>query len=242
MGSQHANRIQFKKNYQKRFFATLINRLKVSQRKLAEKLNVSRRTLRNWMNEKRLIPENILFKCLKLLPELSSYKKFVINTYPENWGQIKGGKIRGKMKSNLTRRIRIRGFRNANLKTVKRRILGPLGEKMYNIGERKLAEFLLNHGLKYKYEPVINLGRKYAFPDFLVKNTIIERCGYSDWPGYWNRLTEKTKLYEKFFKGKLVIVVPENRFKIAIRRVSPYVKNVIILKENEIDILPNFIM
>lgn len=145
------------------------------------------------------------------------------------------------MKSNLTKKLRIKGFRIANLKTVKRKIIGPNGEKMYNEAERRLAELLLKHDLEYKYEPLINLGDKYAFPDFLVKNTIIERCGYSDWPCYWNRTAEKIELYEKHFKGKFIIVVPPNRFDIAVRRLSSHVKNIIILKENTINILPKFI-
>jgi len=187
------------------------------------------------------LPENIFYECIKILPELSSYKLFIIDIYPTNWGRIKGGKIRGKMKSNLTKKLRIKGFRIANLKTVKRKIIGPNGEKMYNEAERRLAELLLKHDLEYKYEPLINLGDKYAFPDFLVKNTIIERCGYSDWPCYWNRTAEKIELYEKHFKGKFIIVVPPNRFDIAVRRLSSHVKNIIILKENTINILPKFI-
>jgi len=184
MGLQHAKRILFEKNYQKKFFNILMIKSNLSQRRLAKRLGLSRRTLRNWIDEKLLLPENIFYKCVEILPELLNYKKFFIDIYPENWGRIKGGKIRGRMKSNLTREIRIKAFRAANSKTVKRRFLGPNGEKMYNEAEKRLAEFLLKNGFEYKYEPAISLGSKYAFPDFLVKNTIIERCGYSDWPGY----------------------------------------------------------
>jgi hypothetical protein len=64
---------------------------------------------------------------------------FIINIYPANWGRIKGGKVGGKMKSNLTQKLRIKGFRLANQKTIKRKVLGPNGEKMYNIGEKKIS-------------------------------------------------------------------------------------------------------
>jgi plasmid maintenance system antidote protein VapI len=243
MGSQYANRIQFKRGYQKEFFIELQTKTKLSQRKLAEKLKVSRRTLRNWINEIRLLPENIFYRCVKILPELMRYRMFIINIYPAKWGRIKGGKIRGKMKNNLTQKLRIKGFRIANQKTIKRKVLGPNGEKMYNLGEKRLAELLMECDLNYRYEPVIKLGGKYAFPDFLVKNSvIIERCGYSDWPGYWNRILKKAKLYEKYFKGKFIIVVPDNRFNIAVKKVGLRVKNVIILKESSLEILPNFIM
>ena len=242
MGLQHANRLEFKSGYQKEFFTKLIAKSNSSQRKLAKRLNVSRNSLKNWAEERMFLPENIFFDCVKILPEFFNYRKYIANIYPENWGQIKGGKARGKMKSNLTLEMRIKGFRNANLKTVKRRVLGPNGERMYNKGESKLAEILLKNNFEYKYEPVVNLGNKYSFPDFVVKNTIIERCGYSDWPGYWNRILQKTKLYEKHFKGKFIIVVPPERFNVAIKRVKKFVKNVIILNVNEIDKLPGFIV
>jgi len=242
MGLQHAKRIKFKKGYQRKFFIELQVKKVLSQRKLAKKLKISRRTLRNWIYERILLPEYIFYRCMKILPKLISYKMFIVNIYPPNWGRIKGGKVRGKMKSNLTQALRIKGFRKANQKTVKRRFIGPNGEKMYNIGEKRLAEVLLKNGLDYKYEPVIKLGNKYAFPDFLVKNTIIERCGYSDWSGYWNRILEKIKLYEKYFKGKFIIVVPDNRVNIAIRRIQSHVKNIIILKESKLNTLTEFIM
>lgn len=242
MGLQHANRLEFKKRYQKEFFEKLIAESNLSQRKLAKKVKVSRNSLKNWAEERMFMPENVFFDCVKILPEMMNYKKFIVNIYPKNWGQIKGGKARGKMKSNLTREIRIKGFRNANLVTVKRHVIGPKGEKMYNNSERKLAEVLLENGFKYQYEPAITLGNKYAFPDFVVKNTIIERCGYSDWPGYWNRIIRKTELYARYFKGKFIILVPPERFNIAMRRMKSHIKNVIILNENEIDKLPSLIM
>lgn len=241
MGSQHAKRLLFIEEYQKKFFRRLIDELNLSQRKLAKKLNVSRRTLRNWLNGTRSLPEPIFYKCVKILPELKHYMKFISHTYPANWGRIKGGKVRGKMKSNLTQELRMKGFRIANLRTVKRRVKGPNGEKMYNSAEKNLAEFLIKNGFDYEYEPAITLGNKYAFPDFLIGNTIIERCGYSDWSGYWNRVIGKLKLYEKYFKGKFIIIVPSNIFEVAVRRIMPTINNVVILKENELDTLPSFI-
>ena len=242
MGLQHANRIEFKRGYQRKFFDTMMNKLDLRQRALAKRLNVSRNSLKSWIEERWLLPENIFFDSAKILPELLNYKKYIINIYPGNWGRIKGGKARGKMKSNLTQAMRIKGFRKANLNTVKRKVIGPKEEKMYNDSERKLAELLLKQHFRYQYEPAIKLGKKYAFPDFLVKNTIIERCGYSDWPGYWNRIIQKTELYKRYFKGKFIILVPPERFNIAMRRMKFHLKNVIILNENEIDKLPSLIM
>jgi len=240
MGPQHANRLLFKVGYQRKFLLTLIKNHGLTQRKLSKKLEVNRNTLKNWIGEKRLLPENMFQKCLQIEPELSNYLKFVNVKLPSNWGQIKGGKIRSKMKTNLTRNLRIKGFRKANQRTVKRKVIGPFGEKMYNSAEKNIAEVLLNANMKYAYEPLIQIGNNYSFPDFLVSNIIVERCGYSDWSGYWTRLKKKLKLFEKN-KIKFILVVPENRFNIAIRRIEKYVKNVIILKEKEIDLLPKLI-
>jgi hypothetical protein len=52
---------------------------------------------------------------------------------------------------------------------------------------------------------------------------------------------EKAKLYEKYFNGKFIMVVPDDRFEIAIKRVSFYVNNVIILKESSLRLLPKII-
>lgn len=224
-------------------------KLNLSQRRLAEELKVSRRTLRNWINESNLLPEDIFYKCIKLVPEIMKYRRHVFRVYPSNWGKMKGGKIRAKMKNNLTRELRIKGFRIANLMTLKRKVIGPKGEKMYNEGEKRLAEFFIRHNMNYIYEPSVKLGNKYVFPDFLVEakatkkiiKIIVERCGYSDWFLYWRRVLEKAKLYEKYFNGKFIMVVPDDRFEIAIKRVSFYVNNVIILKESSLRLLPKII-
>lgn len=241
MGSQHV-RLLFEKNHQKELLLSLMNKRKFTQRQLAKQFKVSRRTLRNWINEERLLPNDIFDICIKLLPGLHYYSNSIVQKLPDGWGKIKGGKARGRMKSNLTSELRIKGFRNANKITSKRKVEGPLGEKMYNKGEKKIANLLIRNKLKYKYEPILYLGKKYAFPDFVVKNVLIERCGYSDWSVYWNRLNEKVQLYEKYFQGKIILVTPNNRFDIAIKRIGLNVKNVIILKEDELDVLPSLIM
>lgn len=242
MGLQHANRILFKSGIQKRFLTKIMNKLNLSQRKFSNVLGVSRSTMRNWLYGKWLLPENILEKCLDISPDMKIYSKFIITKLPPNWGRIKGGKTRGKMKTNLNNKLRVKGFQKAKLLSWKRKSTGPHGERMYNLGEKRIAEILTRYKIKYQYEPLITLGIKYAFPDFLVRDIVIERCGYSDWVGYWSRIKKKFQLYNKYLKGNIIMIVPSNRFKIALRRVAPYVKNITIIKENEIELLPRFIM
>ena len=234
MGPQHNFRLHFKEDFQRKLFLDVILKEGLSQRKLAKLLGVSRCAIKHWAKPDRLLPEYIFNHLVKLHPWTKPYYKYVSEKIPMNWGQIKGGKIRGKMKSNLTKVERIRGFRKASISTRKRKVIGPKGEKMYNIGEKKIADFLLANNFDYQYEPVVNLGDKYAIPDFLVNDHIIERCGYSNWNVYWSNLVRKFKLFNKYKVGKIIVLVPSKHFDFAIKRLQR-LNNLIILKEDEIE-------
>ena len=143
------------------------------------------------------------------------------------------------MKNNLTKEDRIKGFRRARLK-IKRKVIGPNGELMFNNGEKKIAEELLRNKIKYTYEPVISLGKNYAIPDFAVNNVIIERCGYGNWKPYWSNLKRKIKRLENRKKYKIVILVPSCNFDIAIKRLGN-TKNIDILKEENLESLLEFL-
>jgi len=234
MEPQHDFRLNFKEDFQRKLFLDVILKETSSQRKLAKLLGVSRGAIKHWSKPDRLLPEYVFNHLIELYPWVKSYYKYVSKKVPINWGQMKGGKIRGKMKSNLTRFERIKGFRKANIVTRKRKVLGPKGERMYNIGEKKIADFLLKNNFDYHYEPVINLGDKYAIPDFLVNNNIIERCGYSNWNVYWSNLIRKFKLFERYEIGKVIVVVPSKHFNFAVKRLQR-LNNLIILKEDDIE-------
>ena len=230
-------RLQFKKSFQEKLFLDIISKEKLSQRKLAKLLGISRNTIKNWYREERLLPETIFVNLNKMFPWTETYSKFLLDKVPSNWGQIKGGKIRGKMKSNLTKSDRIKGFRKANLTTFKRKIIGPKGERMYNIGEKKIADFLIKNGFDYEYESVVNLGKNYAIPDFLVGDHIIERCGYSDWNVYWSNIRRKFKLFNKYKTGKIIALIPKKHFTFAVKKLYD-LNNIIILREEDIEVLP----
>jgi len=94
-------RLKFKKGFQKRLLLELIKQNNLSQRKLSKFLLRSRRTIRLWIEEKALLPEEIYQKLIKKYPPCIKYDRFILDKKPNNWGQIKGGKIRyNQLKNN----------------------------------------------------------------------------------------------------------------------------------------------
>jgi len=234
-------KIIIEKGFQKKMFSEIISKEKLSQRKLAKLLNVSRSGVRHWMKEERKLPKLVFEKILKLFSWTVKYKKYSCGILPKNWVQIKGGKIRSKTKLNLTKEDRIKGFKKAKISMHQRKVVGPKGELMYNKDEKKIAEELIRNKIQYEYEPIISLGKNFAVPDFIVGNVIIERCGVGDWKPYWSNLKRKIKRLEKYKKKyKIVILVPSKYFSIAVRKLYN-VKNIIILKEEKIELVLKFI-
>ncbi len=234
-------KIIIEKGFQKKMFSEIISKEKLSQRKLAKMLKVSRSGLRHWMNEERKLPQLIFERILKLFPWTITYKNYFRGILPRNWVQIKGGKIRSKMKINLTKEDRIKGFKKAKIKMHRRKVIGPNGELMYNNNEKKIAEELVRNKIRYEYEPIISLGKNYAVPDFVVGNIIIERCGFGNWKPYWSNFKRKVKRLQKYKKKyKIVVLVPSNYFKIVVKKLCN-TKNITIFKEENLELLLDFI-
>lgn len=70
--------------------------LGLSQEKLAAKLYVSRRCLRNWISETRTLPKNAFSNAVLWCPDLGSFAASIKEILPSNWGDKKGGKSRYK--------------------------------------------------------------------------------------------------------------------------------------------------
>ena len=97
----HNLRLKFSNGYQKRFLSELIKLNNLSQRKLSKSLSKSRRTIRLWIDEKALLPEDIYENLIKRYPLCIKFDKYILDKKPNNWGQIKGGKIRySQLKKN----------------------------------------------------------------------------------------------------------------------------------------------
>ena len=80
-----------------------------------------------------------------------------------------------------------------NRAAFKKNYIGPLGEPMYSPGEVNFASELKSRNIDYEYEPYI--GSKIV-PDFKVNGKIIEIAGVH-LTNYWERLTNKVKLYKE---------------------------------------------
>lgn len=240
MINRFSSKILFVEGFQKKLLNRIMLKEKLSQRKFAKMLGISRWGLRHWLNEERLIPKSIYRFLLQKFPYIRIYQKYLLQELPYNWVQIKGGKIRSKTKCNLTTKDRIKGFKKARCISSKRKTIGPKGELMFNKEEKLIAEMLLKNDFEYQYEPIIYLGKNYAVPDFIVGGIIIERCGFGNWTPYWSNLVKKLKRLEKYKKGKVIILTPSKYFITAIKKLHK-LNNLIILKEEDIEILTKYL-
>jgi len=86
------------------------------------------------------------------------------------------------------------------------------GEKVRNILEKQVADILFDLNIPYEYEPLINIGKRYFFPDFLINNKIIIEC--TMWGGEIKayKLKEKIKRLKKRYKVFVVIPKSLNRY------------------------------
>ncbi len=164
-------------------------------------------------------------------------KNDVLEILPENWGKIKGGikwvrirRKRGILKESMQHLIedsskrmkRWHTFMKKNnpqkyyamqndsfkksrffykYKTLKR-------EKVRNILEKQIADYLYNNGINYEYEPRLKIGDKSFFPDFKINKIILEA---TFWRGKQRipHLKNKLKAYSRKGFYPYVIVLPK---------------------------------
>jgi len=147
----------------------------------------------------------------------------------DNWGRKRGAyaahkTVRNKLRTDKkyrkrwVKKCRIGGRNNIKNGLIKnwdvgfrrigrRKVKGPKNEMMFNKGEKNIAEFLLQMRINYQYEPLITLNGNHYFPDFLVNDIIIERCGLAS-KKYFQSIKRKFKDY-KSWRGKIIIVSPK---------------------------------
>lgn len=245
------DRLLFKKGKQREFLE-LASKNIGSLRKLAKFLNLGWGNFWYYLDERITLPYK-LFKKIILLGDIK--EEIILNLWvekvlPQNWGRIKGGiKTGQKLRTDTKfqrkwkrirkiagKKIRIKYINNWDIgfrKIGKRNVIGPKSEKMFNEGERKIAQWLLNRGINYEYEKLIKLNNNFYFPDFLVGDIIIERCGFT-WKNYIPRLKQKIEDYANYWNGKIIMVCPENSFQI-IKNLININSKFTILREKDID-------
>ena len=86
------DRIVIVRGKQKELLLEYISHNGKSQLAAAKVLGVPRRSLRNWLNETRTLPEDIFKKIVRGCLPSANFSKYVCKVLDANWGRAKGGK------------------------------------------------------------------------------------------------------------------------------------------------------
>ena len=254
-------RLFFKKGAQKKLLNEFKRLKNFTWVTTANYLKITHECLKNWTKERYSLPNEIFEKIIVEYPNLSRFENYIVDRKDDNWRFVKGGinsgkVIRNKMKSDFVFRkkwvekCRIGGTNNIRNGLIKnweigfrnvgrRRFIGPNNEKMFTEKEKEIAEFLEKNQISYKYEPKLVLNKNTYFPDFIIKNFIIERCGFSS-KEYFSSLKRKLKDYSCLNKN-IVLVAPKN-IKMKLEEMTKTYTNFVLVEENEkLSNLKNFI-
>ncbi|OGI12166.1 hypothetical protein A3K64_02425 [Candidatus Micrarchaeota archaeon RBG_16_36_9] len=162
------NRILFKTFARRRVFHDLKKFHNVKTfRELSIKLGVSYNTLKDWINGEYSTPS-------KIFPKLLLRKDLIDDIKPENWGQVKGGKIGirkmfDKYPKEIRRKWSIKGGNNnkENLKRIREEYKELINKKSKETKIRKQYEKILSK---------INLSNNFFCDDYpQLSNEIIEK-------------------------------------------------------------------
>lgn len=208
-----------------------------SYRKLAKLINIPRSSLAGYI-KKSLIHEDKLALILKFL-EIKDKNNLIIDRFPDNWKQIKGGKKCVELKKKKgTFEIEMKKWQKLQAKKLKRwhklmkkekpeeyyrlqysrfkkiggyKFITKRGENVRNTLERDVANILHSLNINYEYEPLINIKNKYFFPDFVIDNKIVIEC--TMWKGAQkaHKLRDKINILNK--KYKVFVVIPKSLYR-----------------------------
>lgn len=195
--------LKFKKGKQKEIIQKAITKAG-SERKLCKVIGMSKGALYRYKSEKGNIPKNRYQKVIMFLNEnINKYEKYILEDLPKNWGRVKGGincvikkKEEGTFKETIER---LRKVSSKRMKRWHKQMKEKYPKKYYmwqyerfkkigrgytyklmnkvlvrNMLEKTVGDFLISNKIKFEYEPYINIKGKAYFPDFKIKNKIIE--------------------------------------------------------------------
>lgn len=207
-----------------------------SYRKLSKILKIPRSTIVRYV-KKEAVPEERFDSITKFLG-LENKKKAIEEKLPDNFKQKIGGLscvIAKKKKGTFNRDMKkLQDIQSNKLKKWHKSMkenkpkeyynmqysrfkkIGGYkyqtnkGERVRNLLEKQTADILFSMDLDYQYEPLVNIGDRYFFPDFLVKNKVIIEC--TAWKGTQKeyKLKEKIELLKK--KYTVFVVIPKNLY------------------------------
>jgi hypothetical protein len=223
-----------------------------SYRKLAEKLEIPSPSFFPYLYGRR-IPEDRAKKIVDFSGEV--YEKMIEETFETNFRQKLGGKncvISKKKKGTFERDMKnIQKIQSKKLKEWHRdmkdnnpekyykiqysrfkKISGykfktKNGEKVRNLFEKKVADILFDYGVSYKYEPLVHVGKKYFFPDFLIGKDLIIEC--TAWKGESKAYKLKEKISYLKNKYKVYVAIPES-----LRKYYKIIEDYLLVGPNEI--------
>jgi len=145
---------------------------------------------------------------VKYMQELSKRgNKIMREKYKEKlreWSRL-GGITTNRKYPLLSRIWKSLGGSNSVKSSPRKKIIGPQGERMYNLAEKTVAEYLLRNNLHYQYEPRIKAGDKILIPDFLLDGNIVIEVTTNERVEKFLRLAYKFNLYKKNGFEKIIL-------------------------------------
>jgi len=217
---------------QEKFIKSLIKK-EGSYRRLAEKLGIPHPSFFPYCYG-RVIPEERAKKIVSFSGEI--YEQMIEQVFEKNFRQKIGGRncvALKKKKGTFERDMKIiQKMQSERLKVWHRdmkknnpeeyytiqysrfkkiggyKFKTKNGENVRNLFEKKVADILFNFGISYEYEPLVHIGEKYFFPDFLISKSIIIEC--TAWKGETKayKLKEKISYLDK--KYKVYVAIPKS--------------------------------
>lgn len=208
-----------------------------SYRKLSKEIKIPRSSLAGYIKSE-VIPEDKFSSIIKYLG-IKNYDYLISEKLPDNWKQVRGGRRLVEIKKEIgTFEKEMKKWQRFQAKKLRKwhkfmkenepikyyniqysrfkRVAGyklktKKGEKVRNILEKQVADILFNLKINYKYEPLINIGKKYFFPDFLINNkTIIE---VTMWKGEIKAYKLKEKIKHLSKRYKVYVVIPKTLYR-----------------------------
>jgi len=207
-------------------------------RKLEKETKISKSSLSNHYRECRAVKDSYLKK-LEDYSNVKIKQEDIIDILPDNWRQIKGGinrvkkakkengfeqqlklchkgssifmkRLHKKMKKETPEKyysIQYEKFKKiAGYKHITKK-----GEKVRNKLEKDIADLLKEMNINYEYEPLIKVGKRFFFPDFLINKKIIIECTF--WRGQDKAQKLKQKLIHLDKEYKTYVVIPKGLYK-----------------------------
>ncbi len=203
-------------------------------RKLEKSIGISRSTLSAYHMEKVLVNSKNLWKLVKYL-RIKLPSKEIIKELPNNWRQIKGGKknvFLRKKSGKFEEQMKLcweGSSRHMKLWHKKMKKLDPVNyyssqfEKFKKVGlykheinenvkvrnslERDVALVLEKLKINYEYEPLVRIGGRAFFPDFVIGNKIVIEC--TMWKGSDKAIKLKDKISYLEKKYKVYVIIPK---------------------------------